>query len=426
MENIQSRIIGFLLIFAMAASPWCSGIQAGPVILTPSTVALLLAAIMTLYSRITASLPLVPLMAFKEPAVFSALVYFLIGMATWFVAEDKFALYKEIVQRTTIIWLPFFSVSMGLRRIEDAKRMLLTFLPTCAVVALVSTFAAITSKFEAPAFVLGLHKNMTASLCATMAIICIAYLITNKQPKIKVLMVKLNNRLVMASLLVLALLGIVAAQGRGGVLEVGIALFVMLIAIRAKPSTLIKAIVICVVGGAVVYKLLPEKAVEHVVSTKLHSANQIRIEIWTDMAQNFMANPFIACGWGNPYVDSKGYFYYDLCCVLLFDWMQMSFIGAIALLFMIASSVVLAITTARRVNIHSVEGFVSLAASGIVAGKFAHGMIDTFWIARGANLHTWIAVGLCLFVKLLVDQKPVKFMGSGRSRTSSNLTASRT
>ena len=117
-----------------------------------------------------------------------------------------------------------------------------------------------------------------------------------------------------------------------------------------------------------------------------------------------MENPFMASGWGNPFVDKRGWYYYDLACVLLFDWMQMSIIGAIALVGMVITSVGMALKAARRAAPHSVEGFVGLASLGIITGKFAHGMLDTFWIARGSNLHTWAAVGMALFLTLWLEQ----------------------
>jgi hypothetical protein len=407
MSSTQTKIIAYLLLLAMAASPVCNGYQLGPACITVTAVALASAALITAVSRLMNGLPLIPIEALKHPAVLATIAYFTVGVSTYFIASDKLSYYKEIVQRTTLIWLPLFSCSMGLRKLEHARNMLLSLIPTVGILCLISASAAVSSKFEQPAYVMGLHKNMTASLCATMAIICVAHLLTSKRPKIKLWNFSLNNRLAFGGALALALLGIVAAQGRAGIVEVVAATYIMLICIRAKPMTLVKVSVVLAVGLAVAYFVLPEKAIEHVVSTERHSANQIRIYLWTEMGNNIMKNPFLACGWGNPYVDSTGYVYYDLANVLLFDWMQMGFMGALTLLIMMGTSVWMGMSAARQVTVNSMEGFISLAAVGIVTGKFVHGMLDTFWIARGANLHTWMAVGTCLFMWMWVQQNKI-------------------
>jgi hypothetical protein len=406
MEFVQNKVVPLLLIFALAASPYCFGLQLGPVCLTPTTVSLALAAFLTIITRLCASLPLIPLFAFSQPTVIATLAYFGVGLWSGTYASDQFAFYKEIVQRTTIIFLPLFGISMGLRTINQAKNMLLAYLPVCGVVAVIASAAAVSSKFEDPVYIMGLHKNMTASLCATMAIIVVAHLITSRRPKVTIPLIKLKvkNRPLFAALLALSLLAIVAAQGRGGMLEVVAGTYAILFAMKAKPKTLIKFTIICIVGIAIIYKCLPEKAIEHVVDTKRHSANAVRLDMWTEMGRHFMKQPFSAVGWGNVYVSETGYAYYDLACVLLFDWMQMGIFGAVALMIMIACSAALGLWTGRRINPYTAEGFVILAATGLVAGKFTHGMVDTFWIARGANLHTWTAIGTCLFVRLWLEQ----------------------
>ena len=404
MSPAQSRLIAICLILGFALTPICNGITVGPVVVTPAASFLLLAAMLTVYARFANGLPIITESLIREPAVWSAAIYFAIGLCTGFVAEDKVSFIKEIIQRTTVIWLPVFGLSMGLRKAKYAQYLLLGYVGTTSVLAFVATAAAVTSKFDQPVYILGLHKNMTASLCATMGIICVAHLFTSKKLFLGFKNFKVPNKLLFLGAFALAMMGILASQGRAALIEVVFATYLMLFAMRAKPKTMVLLTIAFIVGIAILFKVMPEKALEHVVTTQRHSANAVRLELWTDMWHNFMEDPFHACGWGNPFIDKRGWFYYDLACVLLFDWMQMSIVGAIALIFMMIFSMRMVLITARRASPHSIEGFVGLAAVGIVGGKFAHGLLDTFWIARGANLHTWIGVGLGLFLKLWLDQ----------------------
>ena len=298
MSELQARIIAILLIFAFASSPYCFGVQVGAVVITPCSASFALAALFTVYARLTSSLPVISSLLLSQPAFIATVIYFSIGISTGLIAEDKAAFIKEIIQRTTIIWLPLFGMSMGLRKIKYAKYALLGYLPGAGLLALLTAAAGISSKFDQPVYIMGLHKNMTASLCATMAIICGAHLLSSKRPFLQfpgenelIRKIRVPNRLFFGGLFGLAVLGILACQGRAGLIEVVVAAYVMLFAMRAKPRTLIAMTVSCVVGLGLIIKLMPEHAMEHVVSTQRHSANAVRLEIWTDIRPQLHGKP---------------------------------------------------------------------------------------------------------------------------------------
>jgi hypothetical protein len=401
-----------MVIIAMAATPILSGpVLAGRAIasgITPTitAVGLVLAAVVTVLFRMRDDLPVVPARLFKEPAVIATIIYFVIGVATFFVVTNRPAYYKEIVQRTVLIWVPFYACCFGLRKVEHLQKVLLWYLPLPTLLSLVSMLSALSSKFETPVYLLGLHKNQLSGLCATAAIISLSHLFTSKRPTITLFNRQLPNKLTFLSITAINLLGIIATQGRGALLEVAVGGFMIMVAVKTKKSTLIKLAVAGLLLSVIAYKLLPEKAAEHVTGVEEHSANYERIVMWTDAWDRFVQNPFSMTGWGNGFYDDNGNYNYDMISLFFFDLMQMSIVGAVALLVMIALSIKVGIDNAQVIrNNNSPIAFINAAALAIVAAKFAHGMVDCFWVARGHTFHVWIGVGMMFFVKLWLDQQ---------------------
>lgn len=413
---LTNRIIPCLIMAAMATSAWCIGIPVAMVQLTPTAIFLALAALLTGLTRLAREAPLFPIEALKKPAVWTAAIYFTIGLTTYFQAGDKGLYLKEIIQRTILIWVPMYCTSVGLRSLDQVKSFLLWYLPAGALISIISTGTAISGGFATPVYLLGLHKNMIAGLCGTMCLITIGHLLTSQRAKVKLLKWQVPNKPFYWGLTALGFLGIVAAQGRGGLVEVACGTFIMLIAIRARATTLLKTAGLCVMVLVALYYLMPKSAIEHVVSMQAHGANAVRLQLWGDMWAHFQREPFSACGWGNPYIDPvTGWWYYDLACILLFDWMQMGMIGAIALLVMMFFSLKLGFDNAKEVDPHTMVGFVNTTGLGIAAGKFAHGMLDTFWIGRGHMFHVWTSIGVCLFVHLYLQQQSYQKMRASRA-----------
>jgi hypothetical protein len=150
---------------------------------------------------------------------------------------------------------------------------------------------------------------------------------------------------------------------------------------------------------------MPKEVVEKAVSTKKFNSNELRLSLWSDVLPRLEKKPFRACGWGNPLVEGDK-FYYDMANVLLYDWMQMSIFGPIALLSVIFFAIKLGLDNARRMPITTTYlSFVNLIALGIICTRFMHGMLDTFWIGRGCTLCTFMGIGMMVYVKLLLDQQ---------------------
>lgn len=405
MKPLQCTILALIIGGSLCFSIFTEGVSTGLVTVTATTALFVIGVSLTVLFRYSNGLPLIPACLFKEPAVISTLIYFAIGVGSGIFAADQKGYTKEVVQRTVIIFLPAYMCACGLRKTEHAKYILLAYAIFEIVLAGVTGRAGAESGFSDAVQAMNMHKNHLAGIAATMASIAVAILISGVK-FIKIWKLKIPGRILGGVGLALGLLAIVAAQGRAGFVSVVVATFMMLIAVRAKPQTLAAAFVTCVGGCYALLKILPEKAVEHVVSTSTHSANAVRIELWSDMLSIVCKNPFIASGWGNPYIDpQRGWYFYDLANVLLFDWMQMSVFGAIALLTMMFFTVKIGIDNARRIPRVSLLGFVNLAALGMLTARFTHAFLDTFWIGRGVTLQTWIAAGIMLYVKLLLDQQ---------------------
>lgn len=153
---------------------------------------------------------------------------------------------------------------------------------------------------------------------------------------------------------------------------------------------------------------MPDKAREHVVSTKKFSTTEIRMSLWTDVWPLLIAEPMTMVGWGNPLVKNVGggedKWFGDCANVLLNDWFQMTLLGPICLLGVIFTAIKQGLDNAKRLPLYSVLGFINLVALGSVAGRFTHAQLDTFWIGRGVTLVTWAAIGMMIWIKLYLMQ----------------------
>ncbi|HEY9712670.1 MAG TPA: O-antigen ligase family protein, partial [Chroococcales cyanobacterium] len=375
-------------------------------VITPSALGLLVGCAIVLYTRLEAGKPLVPLSFFTIPVVVATFVYFAIGLSTFSVAEDKFTFWKEVVQRTLIIMLPLYLFSMGPRKPEHLKTAILTLLPCCSVVCLVALQVARSVGFSKPVYVLGMHKNQIAGTCAVMGVIAVSCLLTSRSRK---------KKLIFAGFLILACLGCLSTQGRAGLLCILISTVFMLVAIRAKWKTLLYFVLAVSISGAAILKMMPKEAIEHAVSTQKFSSNQLRVALWSEVYPMLAEDPWVAVGWGQPRQYGTQ-FYGDVANVFLFDWMQMGILGGIALLVMIGCAVWLPLENAWRMPTNTLLSFINLVALGVIVARFTHGMLDTFWIGRGCNLTTWMAIGMTVFVRLLLDQNEQRRMiGSSRS-----------
>jgi uncharacterized membrane protein len=290
--------------------------------------------------------------------------------------------------------LPMFVFSLVPRKPEDLKKVILQYLPVCGLIALVAVYDAHHSGFAKPAYTFGMHKNHIAGSCSVMATIAIAALLTSRD---------LKRRLLMLCFLGLGVVGCVASQGKAGLVCIIVATTFMLVANGAKPRNIFYFVAAVLLIGSILWKIMPQEAIEHVVSTKKFSTNEIRMSLWTDVLPVLTKDPFTAVGWGNFLVKNDRFFG-DCACVLLYDWFQLTILGPIALLTVIFFAIKQGLDNARRTPKTSVLAFINLCALGIICGRFTHGMVDTFWIGRGVTLVTWAAIGMTIFVKLYLDQ----------------------
>jgi hypothetical protein len=178
----------------------------------------------------------------------------------------------------------------------------------------------------------------------------------------------------------------------------------MLIARGIPAKMMVKFVLSIALVTVAIVHVMPKEVVEKAMSTKKFNSNEIRMRLWSEIYPLLIKKPLRAVGWGNALVIGDQV-YMDVANVVLFDWMQMSIFGALALISVIVSAIHLTLNNARRMPKNTYLAFVNLIALGIICTRFMHGMLDTFWIGRGCNLATWMAIGLAVYVKLLLDQK---------------------
>jgi len=148
---------------------------------------------------------------------------------------------------------------------------------------------------------------------------------------------------------------------------------------------------------------MPKEVVENSDLDKENS-NEARLLVWGELYPFLSRKPFSPVGWGNGIIKGN-MVYHDIANAFLYDWMQMSILGGLALLSIIFFAIKLALDNASRMPTNTYLSFVNLIALGIICTRFTHGMLDTFWIGRGCNLCTFMGVGMAVYVKLLLDQQ---------------------
>ncbi|CAN5674135.1 hypothetical protein BH10CYA1_BH10CYA1_55100 [soil metagenome] len=400
---LMKNIVPIILTGAFGLTLLAQGIPTPIGFVTISTLALLIGVGYIVKHRQSMGLPIIPVVVLKMPIVIASLVYFSLGVLSITLADNKFMCVKEMIQRVLIILLPMFVFCLVPRKPEDLKKVILQYLPVCGFIALVAAYDAHHSGFSKPAYTFGMHKNHIAGSCSIMATIAIAALLTSGN---------LKRRMYMFVCLGVGLLGCVASQGKAGLCCIIVATTFMLIAHGAKPRNILYFVGSVLLIGGVLWNFLPKEAIEHVVSTKKFSTNEIRMSLWTDVLPVLIKEPFTAVGWGNMLVKNDRFFG-DCACVLLYDWFQLTIVGALALVTIIILAIKLPLDNARRIPKNSPMAFVNLVALGIICGRFTHSMVDTFWIGRGVTLTAWAAIGMAIFIKLYLDQLQSRARGSG-------------
>lgn len=382
--------------FALTVSP--HGVSTPVGVITPPSMAFVVGVLLTFIDRSTAGKPLVPMVVWSRPVVIASLIYFAIGVLSGIYAADKFTWMKEVVQRIMIIILPMLLFSLTPKKPEQLRFAILWYLPLCFIIVIFAGNDASKTGLNEATYTFGMHKNQIAGSCSIMSTIAIAAMISSSKQKVKAIMVFFA---------LAGAIGCFASQGKAGLVCIIIAAMFMFIAARTKPKYIACFMITCVLAGAIMWKVMPDKAREHVVSTKKWSTTEIRLTMWSDILPVLQEEPFSAVGWGNAMlkvIHGQEMYYGDCANVLLYDWMQMSIFGPIALIAIIFFAVKEGLDNARRIPTRTLLAFLNLVALGIVCGRFTHAMVDTFWIGRGVTLTTWAAIGMLIFVKLYIDQ----------------------
>ncbi|HEY9732131.1 MAG TPA: O-antigen ligase family protein [Drouetiella sp.] len=386
--------------FALTVSP--HGVSSPAGVITPPSMAFAAGVVLTLFARFNSGKQLIPMAVLSRPVVFASLCYFALGVFSGIFANDKYMWWKEVVQRTMIIILPMLLFSLTPKKPEQLKFAIMSYLPLCLIIVVFAGHDASKTGMEEATYTFGMHKNQIAGSCSIMSTIAIAAMITSSRTKMKA---------IMCFFALAGAIGCFASQGKAGLVCIIIATMFMFVASRTKPRYIAYFVITCVIAGAIMWKVMPDKAREHVVSTKKWSTTEIRLTMWSDILPVLQAEPFSAVGWGNPLIKvihGEEMYYGDCANVLLYDWMQLSLVGPFVLIMVIFFGVKQGLDNARRMPVNTVLAFVNLVALGVVCGRFTHAMVDTFWIGRGVTLTTWAAIGMLVFVKLYLDQTQQK------------------
>jgi hypothetical protein len=390
------KVILFCMVSGFAAAVSVHGVRAGGITVTVANILLMLGSLLVLCRRIMKDKPVWPSQLWAIPVVKACTVYCIVGLISGIFAEDKTLFMKDIIQKVSIVLFPFYLFTMGPRSARDLKAVFLVFLPIGVILSFVTLSPALSSRFEIPSFAMGMHKNQIGGCCGTFAIVAISAMLTT---------VNWKRRLVYVVLTGIALMGVVAAQSRAALLGIVLGTLFIMIANKSKPKHIVLFALINAIGLFALYKLLPEKAIQHVMTTEKNSANGIRIMVWTALWPKLLADPFAMRGWGNTFYTPDGWHFKDGASVLFADWIALGVAGPILIIAIIVTSIWLPLQNARRVKPNTALAFLNYAAMGLLIVRWSSAILDTFWIGRGVTLFTWMGIGTTVFIKLILDQQ---------------------
>lgn len=210
--------------------------------------------------------------------------------------------------------------------------------------------------------------------------------------------------------------GLLLVLSRGAWLA-GMVGVIFLLLWRARYRSLIQLAVLMLPVVFLVWGLLPEGSKEYATSFDASRYNIKARVLNTEWAiQQWRSSPWIGVGTGLRKE-------YDATNVL---WLTLAETGPLGLLAFLGMHVLLieGIWSRRWSRSFNMASAASLAGA-MVAGKFAHGLVDHYW-SRGAIMLVWASVGMALFEEENLRQSHVPSIGVRRgSRTIGVATAAR-
>jgi O-antigen ligase len=392
-------VLDWIVALYLPFTCFVQGPQLGPTTVTCAAVLSLVGCIMICERRTRSHRPIITGQFLGQPAVLCCLFYYLVGIGSGLFASNIDGYVREVIQRAVIIILPLYLYVFGARRPRVITRALLFYIPAASALAAAVILFALKSGLSAPVYLFGMHKNAVGANCAHLVIICGAFLIAKQFPKLQ---------LPLLAILALGFLGIVGCQARAAMIGAILGLFLMMVAARVRLRNLVGMAITLAVGVGGLAFVLPQETVKSATSSARYSSVAIRENTWKYMSEKLSNDPLMCVGWGNQIVPTRTQInrqiVADAASIFYYDWAQMSLVGLVAQIAMFCASLYLPFSSARRCPPASALASINLAALGIMAARFEHSYLDSFWIGRGPTLAAWAAVGMAIFVRLWLDQ----------------------
>ena len=200
--------------------------------------------------------------------------------------------------------------------------------------------------------------------------------------------------------------GLLLVLSRGAWLAGMVGVFFLLMW-RARYRSLIQLAILMVPVVFLIWEMLPQGSKEYATSFDVDRYNIKARVLNTEWAiQQWRSSPLIGVGAGLRKE-------YDATNVL---WLTLAETGPLGLLAFLGVHVLLieGIWSRRWSRSFNIASAASLAGA-MVAGKFAHGLVDHYW-SRGAIMLVWASVGMALFEEKNCRQSHIQLPNIRRGR----------
>lgn len=301
--------------------------------------------------------------------------------AAW--AADPRAVLVETAQRAAFVLLGIAVVRCLPADGRTVRAALVGLVAGCAALGAATVVTGAMQGVWLHVYALGMHKNWLGFVLSFGLVALVA--------------LRVHGELAAGALWLTAglaiTLGLAMSGSRGGWIG-ALAGSVMVLVLR-RPGLAWPAVSAATVAIAVVLLVAPGATTERIDVSTVDSSAGMRLRTWSSGVDAIRERPLLGQGTGNfrAVVKDRGT-QVDPNNLLLLTWAETGILGLLALLWLVAAAVRLAVTTAIVAT--GTASLANTAGAAIVAAALAHAQVDMFW-TRGVALATFMAMGLIVW-----------------------------
>ncbi len=359
----------------------------------------------TVWARLKNRAGLVPTRFLKLPLCWAIGAYALIVI---FNTHGSYGLF-EMGRRFWLALVPLYIFAFGTRKPTDLLWSLYAFVLVSIPVSWQAADVAVRSHFtqyitttNSARPLLTVNHVLYSDVSATMVLICWVIFLTRRH---------LPWRIAAGIGVLFGFFALLASMCRGAIIGTVVAMIAVAFLSKVKMRFLLPgsvAIVAAIILG--IFFLPDDIKADRLMGNNKYSTVDDRLKETSIQFRYIELHPLQPLGLGVPLITETKQVFNDYTYVLVQDYLQLGFFGALALLISGGMGIQMALKNASRVPINSSAATINLAAFGIFVLYCIHANLDAFWSQLGDHSVPFVALGMIIFIKLWLDAQVQKEM----------------